>query len=523
MSSEPRLFIEYTAKGLSAKDKGLLDSEVRAHAARWANRKSPLHRRNVQERKPDRIRPSRSDEEVKPASGRGRDYRFILHSTIGDSAAHRKGWLNTPEAFLNPRAYWQFNQNTIGRAVGPVQSYPVHLDGHRVHSIEYFPELWSRWAADVIPRRADRQAATDKAVTSIVQRCLTDELHMNAFISYVLQRAPAAHVSKVFLLQTAGKALSELRSRIESGTATLEEVVWPIIFLAHYELFGSKSVVAGRAHLKAVVELGGMEYLDEVTKVYIRRMDRGWWSDYPSIFPPSNAPRLQWEKLVPEITDEGFAGSGFCEHAEILGSDLIDILPYVVDCVRAGVSCKDRVLWGSEDEVLQNRVIHQCQTLMDALRQQLPAEPEKMACIYPAMIWLQYMTWVMRDLATKAGASVGAYRNITSHAQPNLMRCVEQSTQAHEMLLWAAAVGIATSSDKAARIHYASRGLNLATSLNIIDLKNSWTKYIWFDVCAIIDYGLICAAFDEAVRQDPVLATHQWESKRRALLYGPKT
>ena len=508
------MFIEYAAQGRSARDKELLNSKVRAQAARWAYQQSQLRRRIVQG---GSRRAGVEDEDVIAASGRSGHLQLLPQSVVGEKANHPETRLRLPEQFLNPYEYWQFNQDMLGEVVSPPQSYPVHLDSDRLRAIEYFPELWSRWAADVIPNRADRQAATDIAVKSIVQRCMTDELHMIAFISYVLQRAPTVHVSKIFLLQTAGKALSELRSRIEGGKASLEEVVWPIIFLAHYELFGSKSVGAGRAHLKAVVELGGMEYLDEVTKVYIRRMDRGWWSDYPSIFPPSHAPRPRWEKLFPEISDEYSAGFGFFDHADILGSGLTNILPFVVDCVRAGIVCKDRVLLGSEDEALQNKVIRKCQELMDILREWLPAGPERMACIYPAMIWLQYTTWVMRDLATKASSSVDAYRNVTSHAHPNLLRCVRKSSQAHEMLLWAAVVGIATSSDEAVRIQYASRVLNLARSLEVVDLRNSWKKYIWFEACAIIDYGLICAALDEAVRQDPLLATQHWETTRRAL------
>ena len=515
------MFIEYAAEGRSTRDKELLSSKAKAHAARWAYQKTLQQRRNGQGTRTSSIRAGTKNEDVLAAPpGQSDHHQLLPQSAVSEPANRRKRRLNLPGQSLSPYEYWQFNQDLLGRVVSPLPSHPVHLDSNKLRSIEYFPALWSRWAADVIPRRADRQAATDVAVTSIVQRCLTDELHMPAFISYVLQRDPAANISKVFLLQTAGKALSELRSRIEGGNASLEEVVWPIIFLAHYELFGSKSVGAGRAHLKAVVELGGMEYLDEVTKVYIRRMDRGWWSDYPSIFPPSPSPRPVWKKLVPDISDEDFAGSGFFDHADILGSELTNILPFVVDCIRAGVLCTDRVLWGSENEALQNEVIRRCQAIMDTLRERLPAEPEKIACIYPPMIWQQYMTWVMRDLATRASSSVDAYRNITSHAHPNLLRCVEQSSQAHEMLLWAVAVGIATSSDEPARIQYASRGLNLARTLDVVDLRNSWKRYIWFEVCPIIDYGLICAAFDKAVRQDPLLATRHWETTRRALLYG---
>ena len=512
------MFIEYTGEGRSTREKELLHSKVRAHAARWAYQKSLLKPGNVQGKKLGTRRAAAKDEDFKTATGRSVHHAFRPESVVSIPIDHRKRRLNSPEQFLSQQDLWLFNHDMFGRATSPPQSYSVYLDGNRLRAIEYFPELWSRWAADVIPHRADRQAATDLAVTRIVQRCLTDELHMMAFISYVLQRAPTVEVSQVFLLQTAGKALSELRSRIEGGKASLEEVVWPIIFLAHYELFGSKSVGAGRAHLKAVVELGGMEYLDEVTKVYIRRMDRGWWSDYPSIFSTSNSPKPRWEKLVPKVADD--AGTGFFYHVDVLGSDLTDLLPYVVDCVRAGILCKDRVSQGSENEALQNKVIRTCQTLMDTMREWLPAESEKMACIYPAMIWLQYTTWVMRDLATKASSSVDAYRNVTSHAHPNLLRCVEQSSQAHEMLLWAAVVGIATSSDEAARIQYASRALNLARSLDIVDLRCSWRSHIWFEACAIIDYELICAAFDEAVRLDNLLATHHWEATRRLLMNG---
>ncbi len=517
------MFIEYAPEGRDPRDKELLDSKARAHAARWANQKAAQQRRNVQGTKLGSTRPVL--EAVTTVSERSglHQFKFVPQSVVSEPANRRKRRPNSPDQSLSPHEWRQFFQDMLGRVASPLQSYPVPLDSNKFRSIEYFPKLWSRWAADVIPSRADRQVATDMAVKSIVQRCLTDELHMTAFISYVLQRSPGANVSKVFLLQTAAKALSELRSRIEGGNASLEEVVWPIIFLAHFELFGSKSVVGGRAHIKAVVELGGMEYLDEVTKVYIRRMDRGWWSDYPSIFPPSHSPRPQWEKLVPEISDGEFAGSGFLDHAGILGPDLTYILPFAVDCVRAGVLCKDRVLQGSENEALQLRVIHTCQALMDILRGRLPAEPEKIACIYPVMIWLQYTTWVMRDLATKASSSVDAYRHITSHAQPNLLQSVEQSSQAHEMLLWATMVGIATSSDEAVRIQYASHGLSLATSLDAADLRTSWRKYIWFESCAIIDYGFICGAFDDAIRQNPFLETQRWETMRRALLYGSET
>ena len=224
--------------------------------------------------------------------------------------------------------------------------------------------------------------------------------------------------------------------------------------------------------------------------------------------------------MVPEIADKDYAGSGFIHYAAILGSDLTNILPFVVDCVRAGVLCKDRVHRGSEDEALQNKVIRTCQLLMDTLREWLPAEPEKMACIYPAMIWLQYTTWVMRDLATRASSSVGAYLNVASHAQPNLLRCVEQSSQAREMLLWAAVVGITTSADETTRTQYASRVLTLARSLDVVDLRSSWKNFIWFEAFTIIDYGLICAALDEAVKQYPFLANPHWGTTRRTLLYG---
>jgi hypothetical protein len=392
----------------------------------------------------------------------------------------------------------------------PIQSYPIPLDSNSFRSFEYFPELWSRWAADVIPRRADRQIATQTAVNSIVQRCLTDELHRNAFISYVLQRAPTVKISKIFLLQTAGKALADLRSRIEGGTATIEEVVWPIIFLAHYELFGSKSVGAGRAHLKAVVDLGGMEYLDEVTKVYIRRMDRGWWSDYESIFPPMQSPTAQLEKLVPEIPDGDVAGSGFLDHGGLLGFDLISIIPGVVDCVRAGILCRDLAEWGSEDEVMQNKVIRKCQALMDTLRQRLPAGHEQTACIYPAMIWLQYMTWVMRDLATQASSSVDAYRNITRHAHSNLLTSVQRSSHAPELVLWAAMFGIATSPDEAVRVQYATRVIHVAGELQTTDLRTILKKYIWFEILPIINYDVIQTAFLIAIERDPVQREPLW-------------
>ena len=282
MSSQPRLFIEYAAQGQSARDKELLDSKARAHAARWENRKTLPQRRSFQSTKSGKARAGAKSGLARTASSQSSQssqHQPSPYSAVTEATNSQEIRL-APEQLLTPYEYWHFNQIVLGRVVSPLQPYPVPLDRNRFRSIEYFPELWSRWAADVIPSRIDRQAATDVAVTKIVQRCLTDELHMIAFVSYVLQRAPAAHVSKVFLLRTAGNALSELRSRIEGGMASLEEVVWPIIFLAHYELFGSKSVGAGRAHLKAVVELGGMEYLDEVTKAYLRRMDRGWCKSF---------------------------------------------------------------------------------------------------------------------------------------------------------------------------------------------------------------------------------------------------
>lgn len=513
------MFIEYAAKGRSKRDQELINSDIRSHAARWAYQKSLSQRQEDQD--PDagsqKAVLKRNGSGVAPARTGPRP--LLPRPFVPGRAIVRKGRVTAPEQALVPRDRAQITSNILPGVGSPIQSYPVPLDGDRIRAIEYFPQLWSRWAADVIPNCNDRQVATEKAVTSIVQRCLTDELHMSAFISYVLQRAPAAKPSKVFLLRMAGKALSELRSRIESGHASLEEVVWPIIFLAHYELFGSESVVAGRAHLKAVVDLGGMEYLDEVTKVYIRRMDRGWWSDHPSIFPPSPSPRRQWDKLVPEISYGESIGSGFFNHTQILGAELVGILPFIVDCVRAGVLCNELMLLDTEDEVLQNKVIRRCQGLMDALREQLPAEPEKMACIYPAMIWLQYTTWVMRDLATKATSSVNAYRKITNHAHPTLLRCIAQGTQAQEMLLWAAAVGIATSSDESVRIQYASHALQLAATLDILDFMSSWRQYIWFEVCAIVDYALILDALDKAMEQESSDSTRDWAASKRAMLH----
>lgn len=522
MSSHSRLFIEYAADGRSSstRDRELLNSRARSHAARFAYQRARQRRRTAQGPRAGTAQTGLEDRDATAVSLYGPQPQSPSQASLSETDEKLQAGPVSPEQESDPYGYyWKFYQDLLNTVAKPIQSYPVALDSNRRRSIEYFPKLWSRWAADVIANRAERQAVTSVAVTSIVQRCLTDELHMMAFISYVLQRSPSVTVSKVFLLQTAGKALAGLRSRIEGGNASLEEVVWPIIFLAHFELFGSKSVAAGRAHLKAVVELGGMEYLDEVTKVYIRRMDRGWWSDYPSIFSPLHSPVPRWEKLVPEAANSDFAGSGFLDHADVLGQDLTSILPSVVDCVRAGVMCKNRATRGLEDEALQNKVIRNCQALMDALRAQLPAEPERMACIYPAMIWLQYSTWVMRDLATKASSSVDAYRKVTSHAQPNLLRCVRQSTQAHEMLLWAAAVGIATSADEAARVRFASSGLELARRLDIVDLRNSWERYIWFDTCAVIDYRQICAAFDEAVLHKAFFA-RQWETMRVGLQSG---
>ena len=89
---------------------------------------------------------------------------------------------------------------------------------------------------------------------------------------------------------------------------------------------------------------------------------------------------------------------------------------------------------------------------------------------------VEYVTWVMRDLADQANWSVDAYRGMTSDAHPNLLRCVEQSSHI-EMLLWAAVVGIATSSVEAVRTQYASRVLTLARSLDVVDLRNSWKRY----------------------------------------------
>jgi hypothetical protein len=509
MSSEPPIFIAYGAQGRRIKATKQADTKVRAHAARWAYQKAQQQGPETESSAPN---PSIA---VERGYYRWRPQAIVRGPPAPGDRRKRKEVAEQPPL---EEGWWPtFNLDRLSAGGNPLQSYPVTLDSNRFRSIEYFPQLWSRWAADLIPNRADRDAVASVSVAKIVQRCLTDELHMIAFISYVLQRAPGTKVSKVFLLQTAGKALSELRSRIESGNASLEEVIWPIIFLAHYELFGSESVGAGRAHLNAVVALGGMEYLDEVTKNYIRRMDRGWWSNYPSIFPRSDAPRQTWVKLVPNIPSEDIAGLGFTEHVEILGSDLAKLLPFAVDCVRAGVLCKERANAGSEDEALQRTVIQQCQGLMDVFRECLPAEPERMACIYPTMIWLQYTTWVMRDLATKASASVNAYRKITSHAHPNLLRCIGQSSQAQEMLLWAAAVGTATSSDESVRMQYGRFVLTLARALNIVDLQESWKKFIWFEDCAVVNVETILATLDEVVLQHPLLANQQWPAMRKAL------
>ena len=513
------MFIEYNVKGRSTREKELLDSEAKAHAARWGFQKSAQNRRNAHGSRLGVVRFERKDGQNTATSSRRGQQLSPAQQALSKSTASRDGLMIEPEQLLSPYDLWQMSQDMLAKVATPVQSYPVPLDRNKLRAIEYFPELWSRWAADVIPNRNDRQVATNRAVSSIVQRCLTDELHMMSFMSYVLQRAPATGVSKVLLLQIAGKALSELRSRIESGNASLEEVVWPIIFLAHYELFGSKSVGAGRAHLKAVVDLGGMEYLDEVTKVYIRRMDRGWWSNYPSIFPQTNSPRPRLERLLPEMSNDDSAGSGFFNHADVLGTALVEMLPFAVDCVRAGVLCSERVVLGIEDEGLQNKVIRQCQTIMDRLRERLPGEPEQMACIYPVMIWLQYTTWVMRDLATKASSRVDAYRNITTHAHPVLLKCLQQSTQAPEMLLWAAAVGVATAADKASRVKYANLARGFARALDVVDLRKSWKRYMWFEDCNIIDYTLICAALDEAVRQDTQPVNQHWRTARTILSY----
>jgi hypothetical protein len=508
------MFIEYVTEGRSTRDKELLDSKARSHAARWAHRRSQLtsgHHDKKRKGKGD----NKSSDERSVSSPENelesvRRPSLVTSSSRGslDSKKGRSSLASPTSDAIVRRAPSQDLQ--YGSAIAsPVQSYPIPLDSNSFRSFEYFPELWSRWAADVIPRRADRLIATQAAVSSIVQRCLTDELHRNAFISYVLQRAPTVKISKIFLVHTAGKALADLRNRIEGGAATIQDVVWPIIFLAHYELFGSKSVGAGRAHLKAVVELGGFEYLDEVTKFYITRLDRGWWSDYESIFPPMQSPTAHLEKLVPEIPDADVAGSGFLEYRHLLGFDLISIMPAVVDCVRAGILCRDLAEWGSEDEVMQNKVIRKCQTSMDTLRQRLPAGHEQTACIYPAMIWLQYMTWVMRDLATQASSSVDAYRNITRHAHANLLRSVQQSSQAPELVLWAAMVGIATSPDEAVRVQYATCVIHVAGELQATDLRSILKKYIWFEILPIIDYSLIQAAFSVVIERDQVLRPTQ--------------
>jgi hypothetical protein len=516
------MFIEYAAKGRSTREKELIDSRARAHAAKhaWSSKLRGLRRSTGPQRRLDRTGEAESQKSESSTTTPAATPSGSISITADQSPQQALSQISRSEASLTPEENWQFAQALFGAVASPVNSYPVPLDNNKIRSIEYFPKLWSRWAADVIPNHEDREAATQVAVRSIVQRCLTDELHMNAFMSYVLQRAPNVDATKVTLTQNAVKALVELRARIEGGMATLEEVVWPIIFLAHYELFGSQTVWAGRAHLKAIVELGGMEYLDEVTKVYLRRLDRGWWSDYPSIFTKPNSPRPAWEPLISgNVTDN--AGTGFLGHADILGTTLARLLPFVIDAVRAGIRCKELWAQGSEDSVMQNKVIRRCQDLMDALREQLPAKSERTACIYPSMIWLQYMTWAMRDLLTKASSAVAAYRNITSHAHPNLLRCVEQSSQCYELLLWAAMVGITTASDTNDRARYARRALILASIADVFDLKACLEKFVWFEECPIIDRELICAACDEAVRSDSTLATSWWLATRAVLLSSP--
>jgi hypothetical protein len=555
--SPSSLFIEYVADGKrTARDQELLDSSAKAHAARYAHQKRK--KQQALRRPSQSVSPVVKDESSSAdSSPQARSVRLSRASSVSGPGITQPNSiiedspLSTPLGTTSRRPSYFL----VGASVTP-QSFPVSLDSSRFRAIEYFPELWSRWAADVIPYRAERRIATSQAVSNIVQRCLFDDLHMDTFMSYVLQRAPGTQLSKVSLLETAGKALAELRHRIESGHATLEEVVWPIIYLCHFELFGSKSVAAGRAHLKAIVDLGGMEHLDEVTKAYLRRMDRGWWSNYPSIFPRSTSPAQQWQLFLPDELNVDPSGNGFHCLLHVLGPDLLAILPYCIDVVRASVrylarlrepdkpcrtaspaqSSQNDSPQTAEEEFLTNRIIHTCQTLMDSLRSLLPTTSTRTACIYPTMIWLQYTTWVMRDIATQAprsASSVQAYRKVTSHAHPNLLAAIRDDAtgkEARELRLWAAAVGLITCAETSVRREYAKLVLSLARKEAVPDLRGCWVRFIWFEEADLVDFGLLVGALDEIVEEAVAGAKkrnqnvggvlREWGLMRRLLVAG---
>ena len=361
----------------------------------------------------------------------------------------------------------------------PFSTFPIQLNADATSSINYFRVLWSRLSFQAASTFALRQFAYKSSTTDIVQRCMQDQLLFDAFTAAVALRMITIHQYSTLQLRparAAGNALTALRQQISSGVGMGPQHFLSILFLAAYEFY-CNNFEGCRTHLRLLRDLGALEVFDGYILVFCRNLDAfsaSSWLARP-VF-PSEPP--QYTLMPPTGLYSLINRSSFPTYTSILGPKMIHIvIPLILDCADAAETCRQHAEAGSHAGQLATETMERCGTLAHPVLGELPATPEKEACIIALLIWLSYM-----PIGVQWQTAREDYRRLLSAQEKGLLyRLKRWSEPSSELQLWVVAVGVVFSLDPEVT-SWCSRQLHrLTAKLHIDDLMSTLRKFLWLE------------------------------------------
>lgn len=454
-------FIAYHAPGKSVREKNLLLSSARSHAARISSDRRRTRKKLVEQISAEHGPVSRKDQ----ANSQDEDgIELVVQQTFRRIFSPSSG------------------------SHDPFGSFPVRLDGNLTASVRMFEIIWARLGLVTVPTSADIKGAVRKSATQVIQQCMQDDLPMDAFRAAMYLRRNVFIHRPTLPAQHAGKAIRQLRGRVETSQSIPSSLLMPILLLAWYELYHT-DLSACRSHLRVLKLLNAFETFDSYTQRFARGIDVA--SAMPDLSQPifSDVPRQRTYLL-----EDRDGGKGFELHTEVLGQRLVETASYIVDETMTAEICAQLFIQKVGITPIMVRFGVRAWELPYQLLSELPASPIQEACVAALGRWLLYTPFATLESSPKL--SVGAdIVTVLHHWGRRPLDRLEISGERSELTIWIATTGMVFSFSQESFLEYALMITALACELGVSDLREVLRQYLWTEVFRFTD-ALIHSTID---------------------------
>ncbi|ETN42575.1 uncharacterized protein HMPREF1541_01732 [Cyphellophora europaea CBS 101466] len=395
-------------------------------------------------------------------------------------------------------------------SLDPFTSLGYTIDADTANLLHYFHTTWAQTAFQSATNGNDVQRVRQSEASQVIQQVMGDKLVAPAFLAAIGMRVTALHSTVSTAERHAASALCQLRSSLDRESASNEQLLLSILFLAAYETY-CFNLEGTRTHLRALRRLNAQRHLTGYLKALCRNVDLFSASSLlkPPIFPiPTTIPTPVPEHLT--------VGHGFLNYSDVLGLGMNSILRSIISCGNVAEEFKLRQ--GAEEHMRFDllQIVAWSESLTYQLLEQMPGTPVKECCIIALLMWLSYLPAAM--MGSKDGSSLApskSFLKMIPGRGTGLVNRLKASTLDSYLHLWILAVGIVCAVDQDDTRYCAVEFVQLAYRLDVSDVRHCFRQFLWLDNFDLIDYDVMMQLLDHETSQQALQTAVSWAAKTK--------